>query len=574
MKKRIAVIILAAMLATTSLFSCQGNNASSAPPAESAGGASSAGADTGISDPNVAEPGTFPVLKEPGKTKFTIGLSQDSNVLSYEEDNYHTQWIKEKTNADFELIMYPNKGDEARQQIELAVNSDSELPDIILGILNESGWNAYGPAGYLVELSPYFEKQGKFFYDACKDAGLDPEDDVLRYIKSPDGGIYGMPEYGSSLGNSYAVRAWINQDFLKATGMESPTTTDELYEFLKAVKEQDVNGNGRTDDEIGILGNNNGWNTNPVVWLMNAFIYMDNTDDRFIVQDGVLDVAYDKDAFRDGLIYCRKLADEGLLSPNSFTQDNTQYLATINAEDPVVAIAVSGGTGGFNDRVNLYDAVEAIEGPDGAKYATYTPPKAGMKAFITKDCESPEAAFAFLSAGYGDPDYSIIKRFGKEGTDWRWAEDGEHGLYEDLGYKATIKVLNNVWGRESNSIWQGSALPNVDRYSLENGLIVEKDDPANASQLLNSHAVANLMDYTPEEYVVKIIYTQEETEQTVENRAAIRSYVKECMAQFVVGNMDPNNDNDWNAYLSELERLDYKGVLEIDRQAYNRTMGK
>ena len=90
MKKRIAVIILAAMLATTSLFSCQGNNASSAPPAESAGGASSAGADTGISDPNVAEPGTFPVLKEPGKTKFTIGLSQDSNVLSYEEDNYHT----------------------------------------------------------------------------------------------------------------------------------------------------------------------------------------------------------------------------------------------------------------------------------------------------------------------------------------------------------------------------------------------------------------------------------------------------------------------------------------------------
>ena len=89
-----------------------------------------------------------------------------------------------------------------------------------------------------------------------------------------------------------------------------------------------------------------------------------------------------------------------------------------------------------------------------------------------------------------------------------------------------------------------------------------------------SHAVANLMDYTPEEYVVKIIYTQEETDQTVENRAAIRSYVKECMAQFVVGNMDPNNDNDWNAYLSELERLDYKGVLEIDRQAYNRTMGK
>ena len=38
--------------------------------------------------------------------------------------------------------------------------------------------------------------------------------------------------------------------------------------------------------------------------------------------------------------------------------------------------------------------------------------------------------------------------------------------------------------------------------------------------------------------------------------------------------MDPNKDSDWDAFLAELNRLDYKGVLEIDRQAYNRTMGK
>ncbi len=573
MKRKVAILLAVALLATTCLFSCKGDSGASSTGTPSQ--TDSSGSSTGISDPNVAEPGTYPVLKEKGKTKFTIGVSQDPNVLSYEDDNYQTQWVKEKTNADIEWVYYPNKGDEARQQIELAVNSNTKLPDIILGILNESGWNAYGAAGYLLELSPYLEKQGKFFYDACKESDLDPEKDILRYIKSPDGGIYGLPEFAVGVSNSFSVRAWINQDFLKAAGMESPKTTDELYDFLKAVKETDVNGNGRTDDEIGILGNNNGWNCNPVVWLMNAFIYMDNTDDRFIVKDGQLDVAYDKDEFRQGLIYCRRLADEGLLSPNSFTQDNTQYVATMNAEDPIVAIGVSGGTGGIDvERVTMYDAVEAIKGPNGAQYASYVPPLPSMRAFITKDCASPEAAFAFLCAGYGDEDYSIIKRFGIEGTDWRKAQEGEAGLYEDLGFKASIKVLNNVWGRESKSIWQASSLPNIERPKYQNGLVTDANDPANIKEVLNSHAVANFMGHEPEELVAKIIYTQEESEKTVESRTAIRSYVKECMAQFVVGNMNPNNDSDWNAFLAEIERLGYKEQLEIDRQAYNRTMGK
>ena len=101
MKKRIVALLVAAMMAATCLVSCQGDAASSAPPASSEGETASGGSDTGITDPNVAEPGTYPVLKEAGKTKFTIGVSQDSNVLSYGDDNYVTQWIKEKNQRGF-----------------------------------------------------------------------------------------------------------------------------------------------------------------------------------------------------------------------------------------------------------------------------------------------------------------------------------------------------------------------------------------------------------------------------------------------------------------------------------------
>lgn len=525
---------------------------------------------TGLTDPNVAEPGTIPVLKEP--TDIIVGISEDPNVLDY-EDNYMTKWIKERTNVNIIFHRYPNKSSEARQVIELAINSKSELPEIILGILNEAGRNNYGAAGALIELTEYYEKQGKFFYDACAEAGIEPED-LFRYVRSPDGGLYGMVSWDASLLNQYSVRAWINVDFLKALNMEAPTTTEELYSFLKAVKEEDVNGNGDPSDEIGILGSVNGWNGNPLIWLLNSFIYMDNTDNRFILKDGILDVAYDKDEFREGLKFARKLADEGLLSTNSFTQDYNQYLAAINAEDPIVAIGVSGGTGGFNERIFSYDAMPAIKGPNGVVNATWTPPVPSTNAYITKDCKSPEAAFAFLSIGYSEHEYSIIKRYGEPNVDWVPATEGEKGLFEDIGYPATIKVVNNVWGNPQKSHWQSTSLPYIERVNVEAGLVTDPNDPANANALRNARAVMNLMPYSPDEAVVKIIYTPEEIEQTSELRAAIQSYVKESMVQFVAGNLDPYSDDDWNAYLKELERLNYKDVLEVDRQAYNRTMGK
>ena len=78
--------------------------------------------------------------------------------------------------------------------------------------------------------------------------------------------------------------------------------------------------------------------------------------------------------------------------------------------------------------------------------------------------------------------------------------------------------------------------------------------------------------YAPEEVVYKIIYTEEEAEATAEDRANIRSYIKEARTQFVAGNLDPNSDDDWNAYINQLKEYHYEDVLDIDREAYLRTI--
>lgn len=524
----------------------------------------------------INQPGTIPVLSEP--TKITIGVSQDGSYESW-NNSAIGDWIKAQTNVEIEWRFYPTSGADARQQVELEIadSQGADLPDIILGTINESQRNAFGKDGYLVELSEYFEKYGAFFFEACERNGIDPQE-VFKYCKSPDGGLYGVPSVDTALNNAYSNRAWINKTFLEALDMESPTTADELYDFLKAVKETDLNGNGK-NDEIGIIGSQNGWNGNPLAWLQNMFIYCDNTDDRFIVVDGQLDVSYDKEEYRDFLIYARMLCEEGLLDPLSFTQDyNTAFLPQVTAEELQVAIAICGGVGGFAGNLGHYEAAQVIEGPEGLKVATFTPSSGALAtttAYITCAAENPEACFAFLMIGFSDPEYPISGRYGQKGLDWDYCVDGEVGLYDAIGYPAVFKWLRGdirtITGQ--TSVWGGSnvtTLPLIGAAGMS--YFVDPTEPGNAGTAMTADCTVKQMPYAPEEVVHKIIYTQEESDATSENRANVRAYVKEARTQFVAGNLDPNNDADWEAYIEQLKAYNYEDVLEIDREAYARTI--
>ena len=45
-------------------------------------------------------------------------------------------------------------------------------------------------------------------------------------------------------------RYWINATWIEQLGMEAPTTADELYAVLEGFRDEDMNGNGDTTDEI------------------------------------------------------------------------------------------------------------------------------------------------------------------------------------------------------------------------------------------------------------------------------------------------------------------------------------
>ena len=74
--------------------------------------------------------------------------------------------------------------------------------------------------------------------------------DALASVMNPDGTIYTLPQVNSGAELRVARKLFINKKWLENVNMEVPTTTEELYQLLKAFKEQDANGNGDPNDEI------------------------------------------------------------------------------------------------------------------------------------------------------------------------------------------------------------------------------------------------------------------------------------------------------------------------------------
>src|SRR5690606_23597344 len=126
-------------------------------------------------------------------------------------------------------------------------------------------------------------------------------------------------------------RAWINTEWMKKVNVEMPKTTDDLYQILKAFAENDPNNNGKKD-EIGMVGSRSGWAQLPIVYLMNSFVYANPDKNYLNVRDGKIIASFVQPEWKQGLEFMHKLVSEGLLSPLSFTQDQTQMRALINMD--------------------------------------------------------------------------------------------------------------------------------------------------------------------------------------------------------------------------------------------------
>ena len=540
----------------------------------------------------MSEPGVMPFVEE--VTPLTMAIAQHTLVLDY-DDNYMTKLVEGDTNIDIQWQLRP--GAETATAVDLMMASGEELPDVFLyGFGNKTA--AYGAEGYFQVLNDYFDKETGLAYCFWNEATHMTEEDYAEYFKrstEADGNMYAFSFYTRGLGDSYKTTPHINMHWLKALNLEMPTNTDELYTVLKAFKEQDPNGNGQAD-EIPMIGGT--WNGYDDEMIINMFIYY-NQDYMLNVKDDVVYAPFVTDEWQQAMIYMNKLVSEGLLSDLTFSITTDELVSMVQSygpEEQIIGVLVGTFTTTAPDStkpcVLAYDILPPFEG-------AYTPMRTAnctRFGYITEDCEYPELAFRFFDYWCNEK-RSLISRYGEPGVHWLWREDDPeyfdeyfpggpvpnaemNGWDPELGM---VTGVTNPWSTQNNAIWNThltSLLPmqTYGQWATIDTVKIESWEHSQEVQNITAHRTwvgakaGSMWRSNPDKQVfTDPNYTTEELDKYNDTINTLKDYVKETIASFATGTLDPVND--WETYKANLESAGLSDWLEVAQTYWNRANG-
>ncbi|MFK7691928.1 ABC transporter substrate-binding protein [Paenibacillus sp. HJGM_3] len=508
----------------------------------------------------VTPAGQLPITTE--KTTIRVLVKGSPFVENYATNEY-TKYLEEKTNVHIEWDIAPEKT--AIDKLNIVLGS-GDLPDVILGFgVSPTQQLIYGSQGVFLDLNPYIDKYG---VETKKMFAAIPS--VKEAITAPGGKIYGLPQVNECYHCSMSQKMWIYKPWLDKLGLKIPTTTDELYEVLKAFKTKDPNGNGKAD-EIPLAGAAVGPAVNIDSFIMNAFILNTGTT-RLYLSNGKVDVPYNKPEWKEGLAYLNKLYAEGLIAPQSFTQDRDQ--AKQMGENPNIVIlgaATAQHDGVFTDttksRWTDYVAVPPLKGPKGVQVTPFANSVSQGAYVITKASKNPEAAFRLADLMYTQ-EMTLRNTEGRPDIEWKWADKGEIGIN---GLQAIWKYTDVKLPTVQNVKWSQTG-PSLRTNDFRLGLVADPKTPQEV--ILYNETKTKYEPYKQklETVLPQLFFSNDQATELADLDKTINDYVKEMIARFIIG--DASLEKDWNEYLKNLEKMNLKRYLDIYQNAYDSKKSK
>lgn len=525
--------------------------------------------------------GEYPVVKE--KITVDIMVRQPPCVEDYNTNRF-SLWMEELTGVKVNFIMVPEQA--AKEKLALTLAS-GDYPDAFLGFgIGSDLETTYGAQeGLFLPLNKYYSTE--WMPHMMK--AFEEFPGGIGYMTNIDGNIYSLPRLEGCYHCSNMAKMFVYQPFLDALGLDTPTTTDEFYEVLKAMKNNDPNRNGRAD-EIPLAGSIIGWGDQVERFLMNSFIYCDldtnvNADAEsnvgYMMNNGKVDTAVNKAGFREGLAYINKLYREGLIYNGSFTQDSSQLTQLVESSaQPTVGFATGGWRGQFatigGDRFNNFRAIAPLKGPKGVQYsvAFFQNPEMG-NLVISTDSEYADAIIRYFDFMYS-LEGTLMQRNGFQGEAWDWAEPGQFGLDGSPAVWQQLKLWNDK--DPQNDTWI-QTYPSAPSPSFKNTMVAEDIPTTDPRYYFPENNEKTLYDETTYLYkpfedvsveVPVLKYTADEAEEYSTIKRELANYIRQNAVKFMVGSLDVHSDRDWNDYVAGLDRLQLPAVLELMQKAYNR----
>lgn len=488
--------------------------------AESAGGEEASGGSI-----------TFPLAETMEFTSFS-GMNQSYTL----PDTLAMQEAMSRANINITFDSVLSADLTEKRNLMLA---SGEYPDMLFKSgIGMGDLTKYGGQGILIPLEDLIHE-----YMPNLTAKLD-EIDGWQYLTSPDGHIYSIPEI-SARGEINLF--WLNKKWLDNLSLEEPKSMDDLYEVLKAFKEQDANGNGDPDDEIPFS-----LTQGDYLGLLKYSGFSYDEGSMCAVIDGKLTYVPTTDYFREYVAYLAKLYQEGLLEQTSFTQGGEQQQATGQSGDVYGSFWTMGAfltVGRDND-----DDYVVMTPFHEDTYPIITGIKVGTMA-ITDACEHPEVLMAWADYLYSE-EGGILAWMGVEGKTyqvadngkWEWMLGGEYG--DDI---ATVRSSATIQGAQNHPSIQPD-------FWFEMSPEVDADEV----YLNNERQRIAGLGKVP---LPMMAYTEEDNAQIATFRADIDGYINQFIAQVCTGEVDL--ESGWDTYLETMEAMGASALAELHEKTYN-----
>ena len=458
-------------------------------------------------------------------------------------------------------------------QLTLMIASD-ELTDMVGGAgMNMLDANEWGAEGYLVNFNDYRDMTPNM------NKYLEQYPAAEAYMTAPDGGIYTIPKISLDETDRFS-RTFINKKWLANVGMEVPKTMDELYEVLKAFKEQDANGNGDPNDEIPYLYAS-GYEASERV-LMSAY-GIHTSEINYILQadaDGKVYLANTTDAYKEYMKWMARAFSEGLIEQEAFVVEGT----TINDRASKDLYGFYGcGSAPYVVAVTdiSYDA-ENFVGVAALTSELNETPTAGLASLISEtgvvaiSTTSPykEALVRMVDYMYTD-EGELAGTFGKDGQTFDW----QHNDILDVDVPKMRVFDDCASGEETRYKYAtlNGTLALIEWNNDRRALFTAPIEDVQSDEILNEYGWAALVALAVREEGIqqvdcfpKLSYTAEEANERATLRADLENYLKQAKAQFMTGEIDV--EEGWDNFVNTVNGMGLERLIEIEQAAYDRYM--
>lgn len=480
-------------------------------------------------------------------------MRSQSAVQPMSEENKVVELIEKKFNIHLELQLIPDADYTTKRSVALA---SADLPDIIMGITTDE-LRKYAPNGQFLNLYDYEEETKDYM------AIVNAEDRAAKTKTFEiEDGMYGFQtlEYNRiDLAPLVALRV----DRLEEANVSTPTTWNELYDAMLAIKElypdQYVfsTRNGTTY-MIGQLAYAMGSGGFPC--FSSSGMYYEPEEDKWLYGPT-------KESFETVIEFLANSYKDGLLDPDYASMDkDTEHEKLSNGSLSMVVDNNSFIGRVYNpalaqvDENAKFDIVEPMTNEDnGTKRALRYERDWTEFTCVNADTKYPERIMELLNWMYTEEGI-MVTNFGEEGVDYTVGSDGtittDAALIEK--HKNDSDVFSGVQGE------LGAGLLGLGHY-IDEALYAEVSDPifVEQGQVIRGWTEAGEIDYNS----AVPYFTTDEQDEITELQQNIANVFNAEIDSYINGQ---KSLDDWGNLVEMLEQQGTERLEELYNVAYER----